>query len=82
MNGYTFTDYYQLSIHYADTTGTAYYEDTIDYWIIDISGDYYLLCALSRHQADRAPEQLPDMETVYACEITEESYNELVDLFE
>lgn len=43
LNGYEYTDYFLLSVHYSDTTGEAHYEDQSDYHVVTDGERYYLL---------------------------------------
>ena len=43
LNGYEYTDYFHISVHYSDTTGERHYEDQSDYHVITDGERFYLL---------------------------------------
>ena len=84
LNGYQLSNYSMLSIHYADTTGEAHYEDTCDYLTIESDGTYYLLEIRADRQIEDilAKGQIADKDDVLAYEISAEAYAVLHGLFE
>lgn len=66
LNGYEYTDYFVISVHYSDTTGEAHYEDQSDYHIVTDGERYYLL----------------ELANDYVYEISDKSYVMLDSLFE
>lgn len=43
LNGYEYTDYFHIAVHYSDTTGERHYEDQSDYHVITDGERFYLL---------------------------------------
>jgi len=43
LEGYDFTDYYEIIVHYADTVGEAHYEDASEYRVIVEDSDCYMV---------------------------------------
>ena len=84
LENYQISDYFILSVHYSDTTGEAYYEDTSDYLIVDAGGTYYLL----EIRVDRQIEvilkagKMTGKDDVLAYEIGAEAYAALHGLFD
>ena len=66
LNGYEYTDYFVISVHYSDTTGEAHYEDQSDYHVVTDGERYYLL----------------ELANDYVYEISEKAYVVLDSLFE
>ena len=66
LDGYEYTDYFLISVHYSDTTGEAHYEDQSDYHVVTDGEKYYLL----------------ELANDFVYEITEKSYVLLNSLFE
>lgn len=58
LDGYEYSDYFVISVHYSDTTGEAHYEDQSDYHIVTDGERYYLL----------------ELANDYVYEISEKSY--------
>lgn len=83
LENYTLEDYYQITIHYADTTGSAHYEETLDYYVIEQDDKYYLIQFSSEYQAekDNADSQLPDNDNFLVIQIDKEFYGWLETLF-
>lgn len=84
LENYTLADFYLITIHYADTTGPAYYEDTSYYYAIEQGGEYYLLESSSEYLADQddISEQLPDNDNFLVMKIDEDFYGMLSALTE
>ena len=84
LNDYQLSNYSSLSIHYADTTGEAHYEDTSDYLIVDAEGAYYLLEIGPNSLIEKilGEGQITDSDDVLVYEITEEACDELANLFD
>ena len=66
LSGYEFENYFQISVHYSDTTGERYYEDQSDYYAVSDGAAYYLM----------------ELATDHVYPITEEEYILLESLFE
>lgn len=66
LDGYAYTDYYEILVHYADTTGETHYNDVSEYKVIENNGQYYMIENLT--------------ELVY--EIGAEEYEQLGSMFE
>lgn len=66
LNGFEYTDYFHISVHYSDTTGERHYEDQSDYHVIADGERFYLMELANDH--------------IY--EITDKSYALLEMLFE
>lgn len=66
LDGYEFTDYYEIIIFYADTTGDAHYEDACEYRVINEDGKYYMV----------------ELDTDLVYEISTEGYEKLSAIFE
>lgn len=73
LDGYIPADYFTLSIHYADTTGEAHYEDASEYMVIRESSQFYLLELIEG--STLSPGRMPDNYRVY--EISDEGYEKL-----
>ena len=66
LDGYEFTDYYEIIIFYADTTGDAHYEDACEYRVIVEDGNYYMV----------------ELDSDLVYEISAEGYEKLSAIFE
>lgn len=66
LDGYDYTDYYEIIVHYADTTGESHYNDVSEYKVIKDAGQYYVI----------------EDDTSLVYEISAERYDELGTLFE
>lgn len=66
LEKYVFTDYYEIIIFYADTTGDAHYEDACEYRVIENDGNYYMV----------------DLDSDLVYELRAEGYEKLTTLFE
>ena len=84
LNGYELSSYSTLSIHYADTTGDAHYEDTSDYLIVEAADSYYLLEIGPNSNIDSilATGQITSKDDLLVYEITEDAYTDLAALFD
>lgn len=49
---YTLNDFYQITIHYSDTTGPAHHEDIINYFAIEENGNYFLIQSSGKFQSE------------------------------
>ena len=49
MMDYAYNDYFEISVHYSDTTGERHYEDQSDYHIVTNEEGYYLLDLSTNH---------------------------------
>lgn len=83
LGNYMLSDYCTLSVHYADTTGEAHYEDTSDYLIVEAEGAYYLLEIGPNSQIETILEeaQITGRDDVLAYEISKDAYLDLAALF-
>lgn len=83
LNKYTLLDYCTLSVHYADTTGEAHYEDTSDYIIVEAEGAYYLLEIGPNSQIEKilVEGQITDRDDMLVYEISEDNYAALGEFF-
>ena len=79
-----FTDYFTLSVHYADTTGEAHYEDTSDYLIVEAESAWYLIEIGPNSVIEKILEegQITSRDDVLVYEISEDAYSELANLFD
>lgn len=84
LNGYQLSNYSTLSVHYADTTGEAHYEDTSDYLIVEADGTYYLLEIRVDRQIEEILEEgrITGKDDVLAYKISAEAYASLQGLFD
>lgn len=84
LNDYQLSNYSALSIHYADTTGEAHYEDTSDYLIVEAEGAYYLLEIGPNSLIEKilGEGQITDSDDVLVYEISADAYDELTNLFD
>ena len=83
LENYQLSDYFTLSIHYADTTGEAHYEDTSDYLIVEEESAWYLIEIGPNSVIEKILEegQIISRDDVLVYEITEDDYAALGDLF-
>ena len=83
LSKHALLDYCTLSVHYADTTGEAHYEDTSDYIIVEAEGAYYLLEIGPNSQIEKILEegQITGRDDVLTYEISEDNYAALGELF-
>lgn len=49
LTEYEYSDYYEIIVHYADTTGEAHYHDASEYKVIEYDGDHYMVEDYSGH---------------------------------
>ena len=84
LSGYRLSNYSLISVHYADTTGVAHYEDTCDYLVVDADGTYYLLEIRVDRQIEDILEEgkITGKDDVLAYEISAEAYAALHGLFD
>lgn len=66
LNEYEYTDYYEIIVFYADTTGEAHYEDACEYRVIEENGNYYMI----------------ELDSGHVYEISAEGYEKLSAIFE
>lgn len=83
LENYDLTDYFTLSIHYADTTGEAHYKDTSDYLIVEAESAWYLIEIGPNSVIEKllAEGQITSRDDVLAYEISAEAYAALGGLF-
>ena len=83
LGSYMLSNYCTLSVHYADTTGEAHYEDTSDYIIVEAEGAYYLLEIGPNSQIETILEegQITGRDDMLVYEISEDAYADLAALF-
>ena len=84
LSGYRLSNYSLISVHYADTTGVAHYEDTCDYFVVDADGTYYLLEIRVDRQIEDILEEgkITGKDDVLAYEISAKAYAALHGLFD
>lgn len=83
LENYDLTDYFTLSIHYADTTGEAHYKDTSDYLIVEAESAWYLIEIGPNSVIEKllAEGQITSNDDVPVYEISEDAYAALGELF-
>ena len=84
LENYQLSDYFTLTVHYADTTGEAHYEDTSDYLIVEAESAWYLIEIGPNSMIEKilVEGQITSRDDVVVYEITEDAYNELTNLFD
>lgn len=83
LENYQFSDYFTLSVHYADTTGEVHYEDTSDYLIVEAERAWYLIEIGPNSMIEKILEegQITSRDDVLVYEISEDAYAALGELF-
>lgn len=83
LENYQFSDYFTLSVHYADTTGEVHYEDTSDYLIVEAEREWYLIEIGPNSMIEKMLEegQITSRDDVLVYEISEDAYAALGELF-
>ena len=84
LENYQLSDYSTLSVHYADTTGEAHYEDTSDYLIVEAENAWYLIEIGPNSVIEKILEegQITSRDDVLTYEISAEAYVTLHRLFD
>ena len=84
LENYQLSDYSTLSVHYADTTGEAHYEDTSDYLIVEAEKAWYLIEIGPNSVIEKILEegQITSRDDVLTYEISAEAYVTLHGLFD
>ena len=83
LENYQLSDYFTFSVHYADTTGEAHYEDTSDYLIVEAESAWYLIEIGPNSVIEKILEegQVTSRDDVLAYEISADAYAALGELF-
>ena len=83
LENFQLSDYFTLSVHYADTTGEAHYEDTSNYLIVETESAWYLIEIGPNSVIEKILEegQITSRDDVLVYEISEDAYSELANLF-
>ena len=84
LENFQLSDYFTLSVHYADTTGEAHYEDTSNYLIVETESAWYLIEIGPNSVIEKILEegQITSRDDVLVYEISEDAYSELANLFD